>query len=196
VGDFIYTLIPSPPTYSISGEVSGYSDPVNVYLSGDSSDFLTVPPSGSYSFNNLPPGTYLVTAEVKAEYSISPSVGYLITIEASSMGDNNFTYTQSLVITGTPLLQGETRNHPNPFNPKVESTKIIFNVSAGSVKVLVYDLKGRSIWTTSATSANGYYEVTWDGKSFGDDIVSNGTYIYLIVADNKVLAKGQMMVWK
>ena len=104
--------------------------------------------------------------------------------------------TQPPVITVTPLLTGETRNHPNPFNPKNGSTKIIFKVSANNVKVLVYDLKGRSIWTTSAASASGYYEVTWDGKSFGGDIVSNGTYICLIVADNKILAKGQMMVWK
>jgi len=96
------------------------------------------------------------------------------------------------------IPSGVARNHPNPFDPtKDGETKIIFNASAPQVKVILYDLRGKALWTKTATPVSGnYYEVPWDGKSDFGGYVGNGSYIYLVVANGKVLSRGQLAVWK
>ncbi|MBU1026928.1 MAG: hypothetical protein KKA31_04285, partial [Candidatus Margulisbacteria bacterium] len=44
----------------------------------------------------------------------------------------------------------------------------------------------------------GYNEVTWDGKSSSGAYVGNGLYVFLIIADGKVVqnGKGKIAVFK
>jgi hypothetical protein len=187
-------------TYTISGYVSApqYTEPIMVYLSGDSSACQPVQgPSGSYSFGDLLAGDYTVTVEAIKGYTLQAPTVYSLVI-SENISDQNFVFVKNAVPTGieVPILPGETRNHPNPFNPSIEKTKIIFNIEEPEVKLTIYDLRGKALATKFATSTTNYYEVDWDGKSDFGGTVSNGTYLYLVTSGGKVLAKGQMAVWK
>jgi hypothetical protein len=69
------------------------------------------------------------------------------------------------------------QNYPNPFNP---STTISFEVpSAGSVRLSIFDVLGRSVRTlVDAERAAGRYVVTWDGSDDNGSQVSSGIYMY------------------
>jgi hypothetical protein len=178
----------------------------NIYRATSSS-----PNSGKYLLCNLSspvPGT----APSYVDQGLVNGVTYYYIIIASTSStflsgtlsphsdEISATPLNGLVITPTPedpTPEVEARNHPNPFDPTKESTKIIFDASASEVKLIIYDLRGRALWTKIATPASGnYYEVTWDGKSDFGEYVGNGSYIYLITAGGDVLKRGQLAVWK
>ncbi len=90
---------------------------------------------------------------------------------------------------------------PNPFDRSVV-TEAAFNYSLeGNFDTCIYlfDLSGNLIWQRSSTAGNnggkaGDNSVIWDGRDlFGQD-VANGVYIYQVVADRKVIAKGKIVV--
>ena len=91
---------------------------------------------------------------------------------------------------------GEARSHPNPFDPTKEKAKIYFKVDEPEVRFILYDMRGRALLSRVLTSATGDYKFEWDGQSDFGRAVANGPYVYLITAGGKVLAKGQLLVWR
>jgi hypothetical protein len=92
------------------------------------------------------------------------------------------------------------QNYPNPFNP---STTIAYELTdQSSVKVVIYDLRGREIKTFSSVNKSaGYHELSWDGTNNQDSSLSSGIYIYRVKAislkDGKVFDKsGKMTLLK
>jgi len=79
-------------------------------------------------------------------------------------------------------------NYPNPFNP---STTIPYKITApGHVKMEIYNLRGRQIKTiVDAEQKPGTYEIAWDGKNSDGLNVANGTYIYRIFFNGKIISK-------
>jgi hypothetical protein len=85
-------------------------------------------------------------------------------------------------------------NYPNPFNP---STVIRYSVPAVAasyrVSLKVYNLLGQEVATlVNADQENGYYEVTFDGRS-----ASSGVYFYRITMHgdgDKTLSEIKKMV--
>jgi WD40 repeat protein len=69
-----------------------------------------------------------------------------------------------------------TGNHPNPFNP---STSVSFTIpSAGTVRLTVYDVTGRTVRTmVSSVLSAGAHEMVWDGRDDSGKSVSSGTYL-------------------
>ncbi len=93
-----------------------------------------------------------------------------------------------------PLAYRLHGNYPNPFNP---STTIRFDLpEAAAVRVVVFDVLGRKVLTTSAMafSAGAAREMTLDATS-----LSSGMYFYQVIAtagnENRTLS-GKMLLHK
>lgn len=149
---------------------------------------------GSYSgtveiTTALADGTYTLTAEV------FDSLGGGATSEVVPL------YVQ----TGQDLtVQGKPLNYPNPFDPGVPgaTTTIAYMLSkAASISLTIFDLRGTPVARMNfAAGANGgragYNAVAWNGQSDTGQVAGNGIYIYLIIGDGRVLARGKLMVLK
>ena len=130
-----------------------------------------------------------------------------ITIEAIDIYANSTSYSvyplyvQSASDT---TIQGVPLNYPNPFDPGAETTAIGYTLSkASDITINFFDLGGNLISKKTYTSEQtggkaGYNEITWDGKSDNGSYLGNGIYIYLIIADGKVIqnGKGKITVFK
>ncbi|MBN1885359.1 MAG: Ig-like domain-containing protein [Candidatus Krumholzibacteriota bacterium] len=83
-------------------------------------------------------------------------------------------------------------NYPNPFMAGSEPTRIsYFLMSDAAVRIAIYDLTGRLVWTreisageAGAIGAEGgaWCEVEWDGRNGAGEIVRNGIYLCRIEA--------------
>ena len=97
------TTLP-PPTYSISGTVSGaVVSGVTVNLTGTSSSTATTDGSGNYTFTGLANGGYTVTPS-KAGFTFTPT-SLPATVSNANVPSINFT---SLTVQPTPVVIGTT----------------------------------------------------------------------------------------
>lgn len=130
---------------------------------------------------------------------------HVITVEAFDVNGNATTFEANPLMVksvSAAAVQGTPMNYPNPFDPGTQSTAIGYSLTKASDIILtVHDTSGTVVARKTYTSDNsggraGYNEVTWDGKSDTGDYVGNGIYLYLIIADGKVVAKGKLTVLK
>ena len=90
---------------------------------------------------------------------------------------------------------------PNPFDLSATS-EVTFNYTLEgnfNVRIYLFDLSGNMIWQDSYLAGenggkSGANNPAWDGSSLFGDRVSNGVYIYQVVADHKVIAKGKIII--
>jgi hypothetical protein len=69
-------------------------------------------------------------------------------------------------------------NFPNPFNAV---TAIKYDLPENSlVRLRIYDLMGREVWSMSGDQDAGYREVHWSGKDQYGKPVASGVYLYAI----------------
>ncbi len=102
------------------------------------------------------------------------------------------------------VVQGKPLNYPNPFDPGLAgaTTTLAYTLSkASSISLSIHDLRGTPVAKMSfAAGGNGgragYNAVTWNGRSDAGQVAGNGIYVYLIIGEGKVLAKGKLMVLK
>jgi hypothetical protein len=129
----------------------------------------------------------------KIIYEAVDSAGLVSTLEA-----NNLIVQSAKEVS----VQGVALNYPNPFNPETGITSIAYTLSkAGNINLTIHDLMGNQlVKQTYFANANGgrvgYNEVTWNGRTDSGDLVGNGIYIYLIIADGKPIGRGKMTVLK
>lgn len=86
------------------------------------------------------------------------------------------------------------QNYPNPFNPE---TKIRYNLpAAGSVKVEIFDLLGRTVATLVDNSNHraGYHIATWNGKNGDGRQVASGVYVYRLTTANQTLVRKMLLM--
>ncbi len=81
----------------------------------------------------------------------------------------------------------EVSNYPNPFNPLLEITQLLFYLNEESpVEISIFDPFGNLVdsWQTLGKKGfnDGHFDaqLCWDGKNGKDQIVANGGYICLI----------------
>ena len=77
-----------------------------------------------------------------------------------------------------PMATSLAQNYPNPFNPE---TTIRFDLSEGStVTLTVYDAAGQAVRTLASGEymAAGTYNLRWDGRNAGGELVGSGIYFY------------------
>ena len=81
----------------------------------------------------------------------------------------------------TPQQTSLAKNYPNPFNP---STTIDYQLSkAGTVSLVVYDLKGSEVKTLVNEHQDAtYYNVVWNGHNDNGQSVASGRYLLKMTA--------------
>lgn len=89
---------------------------------------------------------------------------------------------------GVPERPSLFQNYPNPFNP---GTAVRYHVlSAGRVRLVVYDLLGREVATlVNGMQAPGYHVVKFSGAG-----LSSGTYIYRLEAGSFVQTRSMILL--
>jgi hypothetical protein len=78
-------------------------------------------------------------------------------------------------------------NYPNPFNPRTQTTKIVFANPGGQVTIKIFTITGQLVRDLSndpslTPPAQGVSQVTWDGKNGMGQVVRNGVYVAIIKA--------------
>ena len=121
---------------------------------------------------------------------------------ASAAGGLNIDFVQLIQVSGgtgvgneyTELPDGYAldQNYPNPFNP---TTTISYTLAAPSnVRITVYDMLGRQVQMLSnSVQPAGTFDVTWDGRNAGGQLVSSGVYFYRM--ETEVGAQTRRMVF-
>ena len=129
-----------------------------------------------------------------------------LTIEAfDALGGATFEVVPLFVQTSQELIvQGKPLNYPNPFDPGVPggTTLISYMLSQpANLTLSIHDLLGTPVTRMNFSAGDnggraGYNAVPWNGKSDTGQVAGNGLYVYLLIADGKVIAKGKLMVLK
>jgi len=127
--------------------------------------------------------------------------GEIYIIEAKATDDLESTSTLTLHIQiysgSAEIINGKPYNFPNPFGPE-DGTTLRFYISKKGVdtKILIYNSSGKLICQKLYTTVLDKNEVSWDGKDMFGNYVANGPYFYFIVADGKVLGRGEMAAYR
>jgi len=89
-------------------------------------------------------------------------------------------------------------SYPNPFSPAAgRILKIAYEVKkAGWSTVAIYNIRGQKIWQTDDYAEAGPNNlVFWDGRDARRRLAGNGTYILLLMDENKkIIARGRLML--
>jgi len=90
-------------------------------------------------------------------------------------------------------------NYPNPFNPRTQTTRIVFYSPVNSqttikiftltgklVKIFnkIFTLTGKLVKIFNVQAVQGSNEVIWDGKNGRGSVVRNGVYVAVIMTQN------------
>jgi hypothetical protein len=127
---------------------------------------------------------------------------YEIVIYATNAYGKRGVYRNSSVkVTDSVDVIGKTKNIPNPFRPSHgEGTTILYTLSTdSSIKLLIYDITGKAVFNRAfspGSEGGKIYEnhVYWDGRTDFGGYAGNGAYIYMIISQDKILAKGQLAI--
>jgi len=75
------------------------------------------------------------------------------------------------------------QNYPNPFNPSTSITFAVGGEESVSVRLSVYDIRGRLVRTlVEGNKTPGSYSLDWDGRDSQGRSVASGIYFYRIKA--------------
>jgi hypothetical protein len=182
----VYRINNQSAQYHVSGAVYKYAnnsytiDNAIIYgkSGNDFKNFGISVNSGSYSVNNLSPGTYTLTCFRIGYNSASTTVN----ITSSNLETVNFHLTNYLIGVNppdpnVPEVFSLSQNYPNPFNP---FTRINYEIPKNSVvKLAVYDILGREVvkLVNNELKVPGRYSVEFDGAN-----LASGIYFYRIEA--------------
>ncbi len=147
---------------------------------------------GSYELDNIPAGTYKLSASM-----VSYNDGYYDgesaeTSQAVSVGNGENVYDASITLNATttglsdnasvPASFSLHQNYPNPFNP---TTEIRFSLpKTANVKLTVFNVLGKEVKTLfQGRKQAGAFVMAWDGTNNLGVRMSSGVYIYRLEAD-------------
>jgi hypothetical protein len=85
------------------------------------------------------------------------------------------------------------QNYPNPFNP---TTTINYSLKEDvDVKIIIYNILGQEVKTLiNVRQTAGYKSVVWNGTNQNGDPISNGMYIYKIIAGDFVKVRKMILI--
>ena len=128
-------------------------------------------------------------------YATAPNT-MKVTIHATDRERKTVKASTTITVPEVPSAEAEelptevslSQNYPNPFNPR---TTIEYALpEAGDVSLIVYDMLGREVTTLlEGPQAAGRHTVNFDANH-----LSNGTYVYRLVAPNKTITRTMVLV--
>jgi len=129
---------------------------------------------------------------VSTEAIIGPRV--VIMYSGSEVAIAPFEITDGMI-----LDDGIIANYPNPFDPQVEVTNMVFDLDSDTtVGIYIYDITARQVWKHVEFLPAGQQLIQWDGYTYYNKIADNGMYLVRAI-DNKskkFIGKGKIMVMK
>lgn len=153
------------------------SPPVIVVELVDSTESLLI-------YSPIYVGEVVLSGKVTDQEGLFAEFSVIIIIEQAVSNES------SAEQSGFPTSIQLEQNFPNPFNP---TTSISFEVfQASHVSVRIYDLMGREIdvlW--NKYTAAGRYQLTFEATN-----LATGTYVYRLVAGNRVVQSKKMTLIK
>lgn len=101
----------------------------------------------------------------------------------------NIALAEEIIPTEYQLYQ----NYPNPFNP---TTTINYSLPENTiVNLYVYNSMGQLVKTlVSDYKSAGSYNVIWDSTNDFGNIVSSGTYFYILRTNDKVFSNKMLLL--
>ena len=145
----------------------------------------TLPPTSVIPTTGKPEDGGLRTYTAALSDSFPPGTNTLTFIAYSQDGRSSISKLVRFRVAGaSELTLGEVINYPNPFEAATAfHYTLTQNVDALDVKI--FTISGRQIRDMVALGADlsgGTHMLPWDGTDADGDAVSNGTYLYKIVA--------------
>ena len=153
-----------------------------VHISEDSS-FSTFDNINIFSLNSS-------TFQSEVDFELSATNGTKqIYIRALDAAENvSFIIFDEIIADYDPIVS--LTNHPNPFNPNIESTILVVKTEGlKPLEVNIYDLFGNHVKKISIPAGERYNQVFWDGKNGKGEIVANGGYLCIVKTDSKILSR-------
>ena len=154
---------------------------------GDVVGYDVTEEDGSFSIENLEPGTFHLVVD-KEGHTTTNTSSYTVDVSNNyAISDATITLTPETPTsvdgkgTNIPEQFRLDQNYPNPFNPM---TTIRFEVPKTSiVNLKIYNLIGQEITTLTNTTLNpGVYTVQWNGFAERGNVVSSGVYFVKLTA--------------
>lgn len=122
-------------------------------------------------------------AYILVDNSTTPATATVV--RSGGEADGQATDTEDSILPETTVL---AQNYPNPFNPV---TTIEYELaSSGRVTLQVFDLLGRNV----ATLVDGVVPASRHSVQFDARNLASGTYIYRLVANDKVVTKTMVLL--
>ncbi len=85
----------------------------------------------------------------------------------------------------------------NPLNSAGTKQLLTFVLAEpGDTAVRLYDLSGDMVWEFKFEAVAGYQAVPWDGREAFGRVVGNGVYVWYVVQNKKVVARGTSIIMK
>ncbi len=159
----------------------------NITLTGSASSL----DPGDHTLTNLlvPGDTLNVTITAAHEIAGLSLAGYEVAIYQFASTTSVDTSADLLPAVGLQLMQ----NYPNPFNP---STTIRYSLPAQSeIRLSAFDISGREVAVIlEGVQAEGFHEVSWDGRGHKGRFLSSGVYYLLLDSDGQTKRSKIMLV--
>ncbi len=154
-------------------------------LNGIAGFYYVVSKENNFSLKNA---TFTTSEEVKLN-NLETGTWYFIAVTKDNIGALSNTAVFKLNII-EEMSDVNTYNFPNPCS---DSTTIRFPlITKEEVKIIIYDINGKIIWTKTINQADaqiGVNYIVWNLVNDSGQVVSNGTYICKIITKNKVITK-------
>jgi len=88
-------------------------------------------------------------------------------------------------------------NHPNPFNPETTITVALDAAAVaagGTVRLGIFDLRGRRVRDLGVRPAGAWLEVRWDGTDDLGRSVASGRYLCRVSSGPRVAVRPMLLV--
>lgn len=150
-------------------------------VDGQIADMVIADIDGYYSFDDMAPGTYDISA-----FSLygEGELGYPADITIDDMPDADIVLSPTSVDEAEvlPVNSSLSQNYPNPFNAQTSISFAI--VYTGDVELSIFNVAGQKVATLAQGELNaGSYNVIWNGSDSRGNTVSSGVYYYRLKTD-------------
>jgi squalene-hopene/tetraprenyl-beta-curcumene cyclase len=140
----------------------------------------------------------IVTPSYRDVGLINDVTYYYVVTAVSSAGDET-AYSREVHATPSVGAPGETAQiicGPNPVRGSGVTFYYRLPEGAAEAEIVILDLSGRLVFRAAIDFAGSRYpgSGTWDPVNFDGAPLGNGAYVFVLVADGKVVGRGKMVI--